>query len=110
MKKIKSFLLAGVLALAAISVAGAKSYDIVLSSPCKAGDTQLKAGEYRLKVEGTKATFVDVRTAKSYTVDVHVETTGTKSDDTIADYSLDGGGIRVMKDIRIGGTTTKLNF
>jgi hypothetical protein len=109
MKKAKSFLLAGVMALVTISIASAKSFDIVVPAACKAGGAQLKAGEYLVKVEGNKATFTDVHTAKEYTVDVKLETNATKFGDTNAEYSVDGD-TRVMKGIRLGGTTTKVNF
>ena len=49
----KSLLLVATLALAGI--ASAKSYNITLSAPMKAGSVQLPAGEYSLKVQGSNA-------------------------------------------------------
>ena len=48
---IKSLLLIGTLALAGI--ASAKSYDITLVTPAKAGGVQMAAGNYDVKVVGT---------------------------------------------------------
>ena len=64
----KSLLFIGTLALA--SIASAKSYDIVLSAPAKAGAVQLSAGEYSLKVQGSNAVFTNVDTGKSFTAPV----------------------------------------
>ena len=107
--KIKSLVLAGVLAICSLSVAVAKTYDIVFSSPTKAGSVQLKPGEYRLKVEGTKATFTDVQTAKSFTTEVKVQSVDTKFDDTKVNSSQDGSN-SVVKEIELGGSKTKIGF
>jgi len=107
--KLSTILLTGILALGAISIASAKSYDIVLSSPSKAGNLQLKAGEYRLTISGNKVVFTDVETTKSYTTDVKVENTTAKFDDTRVDSAQEGGAA-VIKDIQLGGSKTQIDF
>jgi hypothetical protein len=97
------------LAIMTLSVASAKTYDIVLSSATKAGNVQLKAGEYRLTVNGTKAIFTDVNTTKSFTTEVKVENGDTKFGDTRIDTSSDGSS-NVIKDIELGGSKTKIDF
>src|SRR5580704_6852308 len=72
----KSLLLIATLALAGI--ANAKSYDIILSAPTKAGSVQLATGEYSLKVQGGNAIFTNVQTGKSFTTAVKVEDAGMK--------------------------------
>ncbi|MGA3016495.1 MAG: hypothetical protein ABSF62_05195 [Bryobacteraceae bacterium] len=107
--KPRTFLLAATLAILTLSVASAKTYDILLSSPTKAGNLQLKPGEYRLNVNGTKAVFTDVNTTKSFTTEVKVENTDKKFGDTKIDASSDGS-TSVIKDIELGGSKTKIDF
>jgi hypothetical protein len=107
--KPRTLLLTGALAILTLSVASAKTYDILLSSPTKAGNLQLKAGEYRMTVNGTKVIFTDVNTTKSFKTDVKVENTDTKFGDTKIDTSNDGSS-SVIKDIELGGSKTKIDF
>src|ERR1039457_6704669 len=107
--KTRTLLLTAALAIFTLSVASAKTYDILLSSPTKAGNVQLKPGEYQLTVNGTKAIFTDVNTAKSFTTEVKVENTDTKFGDTKIDASSDGS-TSVIKDIELGGSKTKIDF
>ncbi|HWC99010.1 MAG TPA: hypothetical protein VG456_19755 [Candidatus Sulfopaludibacter sp.] len=80
-----------------------------MSAPTKAGSVTLKPGQYRLKVDGAKATFTFVDTDKQFTTPVKVSTTDKKFDDTRVDASKDNG-TDVIKDIELGGTKTKLEF
>ncbi len=105
----KSLLLAGVLVISSISLASAKTYEISLAGPTKAGNLTLKPGQYRLKVEGTTATFTFVETSKQFTTTVKIDTADKKFDDTRVDANKDGG-TDVIKDIELGGTKTKLEF
>ena len=107
--KPRTFLMAAALAILTLSVASAKTYDILLSSPTKAGNVQLKPGEYRLTVNGTKAIFTDVNSSKSFTTEVKVENSDTKFGDTKIDASSDGS-TSVIKDIELGGSKTKIDF
>ena len=107
--KLKTLVLAGVLAIFTMSLAVAKTYDISFSSTTKVGTVQLKAGDYRLSVNGNKATFTDVSSYKTVTTDVKVETTDTKFPETKVDSSSDGG-VNVVKDIELGGSKTKIDF
>src|ERR1035438_1726262 len=101
----KSLLLAGVLAISSISLASAKTYEISLAGPTKAGNLTLKPGQYRLKVDGTTATFTFVETSKQFTTTVKVDTTDKKFDDTRVDAHKEGT-TDVIKDIELGGTKT----
>jgi hypothetical protein len=107
--KLKTLVLAGVLAIFTMSIAVAKTYDITLSNATKVGNVQLKAGDYRMSVNGTKATFTDVNTLKTVTTQVKVENTDTKFDDTKINTTTDGG-TPVVKDIELGGSKTKIEF
>jgi hypothetical protein len=106
---VKSVLLAGVLALSTLSLASAKTYEISLAGPSKAGSITLKPGQYRLKVDGSNAIFTEVETSKQFTVPAKVQTSDKKFDDTRVDAQKDSG-TDVIKDIELGGTKTKLEF
>ena len=103
----KSLLLIGTLALAGI--ASAKSYDIVLSAPAKAGSVQLAAGEYSLKVQGSNAIFTNIDTGKSFTTAVKSEDAGRKFSTTAVDSSSNNGTDQITA-IELGGSSTKLEL
>ncbi len=104
---IKSLLFIGTLTLAGI--ASAKSYDIVLSAPAKAGSVQLAAGEYSLKVEGSNAVFTNVETGKKITAPVKLQNASKKFEQTAVD-SDHQNGTDVIKDIELGGSSTMLEM
>jgi hypothetical protein len=108
MKK-KLSLLAGVFVLATLAFASAKTYTVSLTHPSKAGSTQLTAGEYKLKVDGANAVFTDLRTSKSVTVPVKIETGEKKFPFTAVDSTQDGATERINS-IQLGGSTTKIDF
>jgi hypothetical protein len=99
----------GILALCSLTLAVAKNYELTLSSTTKVGNLQLKAGQYVLKVQGDKAVFVFLETAKEFTTSVKVENTEKKFDTTRVDATKDGG-VDVVKDIELGGSKTRLQF
>lgn len=103
----KSVLLIATLALAGI--ANAKSYDITLPLPAKAGSVQLAAGEYSLKVQGISAIFTNVRTGKSFTTAVKAETAEKKFDVTAVFSDTKNGDSRITS-VELGGSTTTLEF
>jgi hypothetical protein len=107
MKKVSLAL--GVLALGAFSFAFAKTYDVSITHPAKAGNQQLNVGEYRLKVEGTNAVFTDMKTSKTVTVPVKIEAGDKKFAVTSVDSTQEGSGERINS-ITLGGSSTKLEF
>ena len=103
----KSLLLIGTLALAGI--ASAKSYDIVLSAPAKAGSLQLAAGAYSVNVLGSIAVFTNVDTGKKFIAAVKAEDAGKKFDDTAVDCNTKDGAERITS-VELGGSSTKLQL
>jgi VCBS repeat-containing protein len=103
----KSLLFIGTLALA--SIASAKSYDIVLSGPTKAGALQLNAGEYSLKVKGSNAVFTNMDTGKSFTAAVTVKAADKKFENTAVDTQKQNGTDEI-KTIELGGSNTQLQL
>jgi hypothetical protein len=107
--KMKSVLLAAVLALCTLSLGIAKTYGISFSHPIKAGSIALSAGDYKLTIDGNKATFTEVKTSKSFTTDVKVENAAKSFENTRVDEATDGGNA-VIKDIEVGGSKIKIAF
>ena len=104
---IKSLLLIGTLALAGI--ASAKTYDVTLSAPAKAGSLQLAAGEYAVNVLGSIAVFTNVETGKKFIAAVTAEDAGKKFDVTAVDCSVKNGSERISS-VELGGSSTKLEL
>jgi hypothetical protein len=105
--KTKSLFLIATLALAGI--ANAKSYDITLSAPVKAGSVQLSAGDYSLKVQGSNATFTSVRTGKTFTTTVKAETADKKFEVTAVNCDTKDGDSHITS-VELGGSSTKLEL
>jgi hypothetical protein len=97
------------MSLSTFAFAGTKTYDIVLDSPVKAGALHLPAGEYRVKVDGSKAIFTDTRTNKAVTTDVTVKTVDHKFTHTAVDSSKQSDGQRIHA-IELGGSNTEIDF
>ena len=57
----KTLLIVGAMTLSSLGIASAKSYDIILDHASKAGATELKPGEYKLKVQGSQAVLTDTQ-------------------------------------------------
>jgi len=87
----------------------AQNLDIVLSSPAKAGATELKPGDYKLKVEGSQAVFTDAQNAKSVSVPVKIENSDKKFDNTTVE-STNQSGMDNIHAIDLGGSNTRLNL
>jgi hypothetical protein len=99
MKLAKLYL--GLLALGLGVASAASSYKITLPSDLSAGSVTLKAGDYKVEVEGDQATFKQGK--QEVKVPVTVETSASKFPDT----TVESSGTNLQA-IDIGGTTTKL--
>ena len=108
-------LLVAALAMASLVFAGtrntksSKSYSITLSAPATAGSVQLKAGQYKLKVEGDNAVFTNVENDKSFTTPVKVQSVDQKFDETRVQTVKEGESDKIHE-IDLGGSKTKLDF
>lgn len=107
--KNKLLLLIGVFTLFSLSIASAKSYEIVFSRPARIGDTQLAAGKYNLKVDGSQTTFTSADNGKSLKTTAKVETSDKKFDQTEVKVKQDANGERV-ESIRLQGSKSELHF
>lgn len=91
------------LGIAPVGLKGASSYTVTLTSDLMAGGTQLKAGDYKVQVEGKQAVFKKGK--ETIQVPADVENSPSKFSDTTLESS--GGNLQA---IDIGGTTMKLVF
>jgi hypothetical protein len=105
----RSLLLLGVLAMSILPIASAKSYTIAFTGLTVVGSTQLPAGEYTLKVEGSNAVISSVDNDKSVTVPVKIENADKKYGFTAVETTQKGDA-RQITDIQLGGSKTKLEF
>jgi hypothetical protein len=105
----KSLILVAVLSLSGLCFAGQKSYDVIFSSPAKVSGVQLKAGEYKVKVEGANAVFTDSQ-SKSVSAPVKVVENGAKKYQHTAVDASKEGTVDTVNSIEFGGSTTKLEF
>ena len=107
--RFKSLFFAGALALASLSLASTKSYQITLDQSTQAGTVQLAPGEYKVRVDGSNAIFTNLDTGKSITTPVKVETTGKKHDVTAVDTTKATGTTKLQA-IELGGSDETLEF
>jgi hypothetical protein len=105
----KSLLLTGALALASLTIANAKTYELIFSGPTQAGNVQMTAGEYKLKLDGSNAIFTNLETSKSYTIPVKVGHTQKKYDVTQTETTK-AGSVESIKAIDLAGSDTQLQF
>jgi hypothetical protein len=96
-------------AAAGLSIAAAKSYDIVLGSPATIGNQQLAPGEYRLTWNQSTVTLMDTSNGKTVETATRVETAEKKFDHT-AILSREINGTEHINEIQLGGSRTRLEF
>ncbi len=90
------------LATLGLGIAGAASiYKVTLPSDLSAGTVMLKAGDYRVEVNGDQATFRQGK--QEIKVPVSVEKSARKFSDT----TVESSGTNLQA-IDVGGTTTKI--
>jgi len=104
----KSLLFLGALALSTVALAGTKSYEIQLIAPVQAGSTQLTAGAYRLRVEGSNAVFTNLDNKHTFVAPVKIATT-QKHEQTAVETKSDTGSPHITS-IDLGGSTETLEF
>jgi hypothetical protein len=95
----------GTLALAVASAAA--NYKVTLAQPSFVGNTELKAGDYKIEVDGDKATLNNGK--ESVQLPVKVETGSQKFYTNGFQFANSDGKYR-LEAIRLGGTKTTLVF
>jgi hypothetical protein len=96
------------LSLSAGSLPGTKQYSIILNQPVQVGAVKLAPGEYKLKVDGANAIFIN-KQRKEFTAPVKVEAL-TKKTPVTAIETKEENGTSAITIIDIGGAEFKLVF
>jgi hypothetical protein len=98
-----------VLALTAVTLASAKSYDFTLDSAARAGSLQLAPGAYSLKLEGNTAILTSSDTGKRFTLPVTVKKVDKKFGYTAVETTKAEGPDH-LNAIDLGGSNVQLDF
>jgi hypothetical protein len=96
-------------AVLGLSVASAKSYQIRVDSPSKAGNLTLKPGDYNVDMDATKVRFTEVKSGKSVETEGKVVRAEKKYGST-AINAVQVDGANEIREILLGGTSTKIQF
>jgi hypothetical protein len=99
----KLFVLFTTVALGVTFAATAAKYHVTISQPSVVNGTELKAGDYKVEVEGDKATFKLGKT----TVETPVKVQEAPQKNFTNEIRYEGDKVQ---EIRIGGTHTRLVF
>jgi hypothetical protein len=90
----------------AVGVAtAASSYHVRIADPTWVGQTQLKPGEYEVKIDGDKVTFKQGKNVIA--VAAKVETNASKYADTQMDIKTENGQAK-LRELDLGGTKSKI--
>jgi hypothetical protein len=96
------------LSLSAGTVPSGKQYSITFAKPVQVGSVKLAAGDYKLKVDGSTATFVNSH-KKEFTAPVKVQPASKKAPMTAVE-TKDDNGVSQITAIDIGGADFKFVF
>ena len=96
------------LALLIPILAVAKSYTFTITEPAVIGNSQLKAGDYHVKVDGSQAVVMDSDGSR-LDVTAMVESVERKFDWTSVGMSKADGAPRIVS-VEFGGTRIKVVF
>jgi hypothetical protein len=105
------FLLAGAaLFLSTIAIGNAKTWDVMMDSPTKAGNLLLPKGNYSVKLDkSNQAIFTAADSGKKYATTVKIQNAPQKFEATQVE-STKRGDQEVIQSIDLGGTNEMLQF
>ena len=96
-------------AIAGLSFAGIKSYEVTFDSTAVLGPMEVESGHYQVSFDGSKVTLVNENTHKSFETTATVQTSEKKYSETAVESHRDGGKL-LVNEIQLGGTKTALEF
>ena len=83
----------------------ASTYHVKIADPTWVGGTELKPGEYEVKVDADKVTFKQGKTVIA--VSAKIETNASKYSDTQMDIKTENGQAK-LRELDLGGTKSKI--
>ena len=95
------------LTVALMIASAASTYNVTLFQPSYVGGKELKAGDYKVTVDGEKATLMIGK--QKVEASAKLLTAETKFSSTSVRYTDEGGKMKIQE-IRLGGTNQKLIF
>ena len=90
---------------ASFALAGASNFNVTLFQPSLIGTTELKPGQYKVQVDGSRMTIKNGKNVVE--AEVKTEQADSKFSATSVRYQNGDGKYRITE-IRVGGTNTKL--
>jgi hypothetical protein len=102
-------LVAGVAGASGGGVTTGKGYKINLTFEAKLGSNQMAPGSYKVSVDGASVHFVEANSGKGFDVPAKVETGENKFESTAITTEKVGEAV-LIREIRLGGSKTLLNF
>ena len=100
---------AGILGAAGGEKAKSKSYSFTLGSAIKVGSTTLKAGDYKVKVEGSDAVITRVASNETVKIPAKIETGTDKFDKNALIQNTEAGESRLTA-LGLKGTRDVIKF
>jgi hypothetical protein len=101
----KNKLMLGACVFALGIATAASTYHVKIADPTWVGTTELKPGEYQVKVDADKVTFKQGKNVIA--VSAKIETNASKYSDTQMDIKTENGQAK-LREIDLGGTKSKI--
>lgn len=92
-----------------VTASADQSYRITIGTISKIGNAELQPGDYKLVVDAPKVVFTELKTGKSVELEAKVENMDERIDKTEIHSGL-VEGVNQIKEIRIGGSKTRIAF
>jgi hypothetical protein len=105
----RSLILFAALGLSIASAKGVKNYELLLTSPAKAGTMELKAGKYNLAVMDDSTIRITDANGVAAETTATITTSDKKFDNTRVDTQNVNGAAQIQE-IDLGGTKTRIQF
>jgi hypothetical protein len=101
----KNKLMLGACVFALGIATAASTYHVKIADPTWVGTTELKPGEYQVKVDADKVTFKQGKNVIA--VSAKIETNASKYSDTQMDIKTENGQAK-LRELDLGGTKSKI--
>ena len=105
----KTLIAVGTLALASLSMAYGRSYEVAFATPVQVGNTTLGSGAYFVAQKGNDAVFTNVENDHTYTVPATINHLNQKNSEMNV-VITNQNGVHRLQSIGVGGRAMGLSF